>query len=211
MLLGVDPAVAHRRGREPFDAPSGQTVVRIVSCAVSASVSMVLMLSGCTGTSKSSDSVLLPSHAQESRTSHSEQPAPSPGAPSSQVELVPSRTHGSLTDRQFSVAYRSARHEAKLRTTLSIDSATAKVVRGRVLDSNTGHRCTFGTLLKIKVIGVFTYNYTGTPGGDQGPVHAVLITADPESGNTCLFGVQPGHITPDAGSTVLFTGQSIVY
>jgi hypothetical protein len=115
---------------------------------------------------------------------------------------LPLGTHGGLTDREFSVATRVAQHEADAETTVSLTSATATVTHGTVW-GNTEHRCSSGTLLNISVIGDFTINYFETPGGHHGPVHAVLLTADPESGQVCLITVETGHVTPQTGSTVL--------
>lgn len=119
--------------------------------------------------------------------------------------------HAPLTDREFSIAVAIARRETA-RTARSITNATATVGKGRVRDSNTGHRCTSGTLLHIKVLGdfnivtggrIFLSGSTAQP-GDQ-TVHAVLITADPHSAQACLISVQTGQVSRDPGAVVLFT------
>jgi len=88
----------------------------------------------------------------------------------------------------------------------AITSATATVGEGTVADSNTGHPCTSGTLLHIKLIGDFhTIDHGGIPGQPYEPTSAVLITADPESEQACLIGVSTGEQKPKAGSVALFT------
>jgi hypothetical protein len=136
---------------------------------------------------------------------------PTIASPSIASPTVTSPTgHGSLTDHEFAVAVDIARREAD-RTARSITSATATVGQGTVTDSNTGHKCASGTVLHIKLIGEFNVGIAGAvlPGNTAAPqditVHAMLITADPESGEECLISVQVGNVTPDPGATVLFT------
>jgi hypothetical protein len=118
--------------------------------------------------------------------------------------------HGSLTDREFSVASAVARAQAD-KDASAITSATATVGKGTVTDPNDGPPCTSGTLLHIKLIG--TFNNIAVAGGPSAgassannySVSAVLITADPESGKACDLSVQTGPTTPDPGATLLFT------
>jgi hypothetical protein len=81
----------------------------------------------------------------------------------------------------------------------SVSSATVIERRGKVRDSNTGHRCTSGRELQIKLIGKFPHTVTtghavspGSPDPDF-TVRAMLITADADSGLACLIGVQTGE------------------
>jgi hypothetical protein len=98
------------------------------------------------------------------------------GAPPGQTD-----DHGPLTDHEFVVAVAVARQEVD-KLGLPITSATATVGEGTVADSNTGHPCTSGTLLHIKLTGDFpTIVHGGIPGQPYEPTSAVLITADPES------------------------------
>lgn len=138
--------------------------------------------------------------------------APNDGArsaPPSRTDTSPS--HGQLTDEQFRIASKVAREQGE-RSARSISGATATVGTGVVTDSNTGHPCTSGTLLHIKVIGEFNITHGGlggTPGrASQSPiddaVHAVLITADGNSGEVCLISVQTGDVQPDPGAVLLF-------
>ena len=113
--------------------------------------------------------------------------------------------HGPLTDHEFVVAVAVARQEVD-KLGLPITSATATVGEGTVADSNTGHPCTSGTLLHIKLIGDFhTIPHGGIAGQPYEPTSAVLITADPESEQACLIGVSTGEQQPKASSAVLFT------
>lgn len=118
---------------------------------------------------------------------------------------VSTPTHGALTDREFDVAVAVARQEVD-KLGLPITSATATVGEGTVTDSNIGQPCTSGTLLHIKLIGDFhTIPHGGVPGQPYEPTTAVLITADPESGQACLIGVATGEQRPEDGSVLLFT------
>jgi len=119
--------------------------------------------------------------------------------------------HGSLTDRQFTVAVAIARAEVA-KEDATITSATATIGVGTETETNVGPPCTSGTLLHIKLIGAFPHIVVGllpTAGApdasNDNSVTTVLITADPESGKACLLGVQTGPRTPDPGATVLFT------
>ncbi len=118
--------------------------------------------------------------------------------------------HGSLTDREYNVAVTVARAET-LKYDATVTSASATVGKGTVTDPNAGPACTSGTLLNIKLIGTFPTiavggPSTGAPGSSNDfTVTAVLITADPESGNPCAITVLTGPRTPDPGATLLIT------
>lgn len=83
---------------------------------------------------------------------------------------------------------------------------------GKIRDSNTGHRCTSGHELQIKLIGKFPHTVTtghpvlpGSPTPDF-TVRAMIITADAESGLACLIGVQTGE---DGGPKPLTGGTTL--
>jgi hypothetical protein len=132
------------------------------------------------------------------------------GSPSLSGGSDASRSHGALTDREFDVAGALARHEADS-DAASVMSATATVGAGTVTDSNTGNQCASGTLLHITLIGDFNIATGGMPTMANGDVpggngvHAVLITADPETGLACLISVRTGNLSPDPDANVLFT------
>jgi hypothetical protein len=97
----------------------------------------------------------------------------------------------------------------------AVSSATMVERPGEVRDSNTGHPCTSGLELQIKLIGKFPHTVTtghaGTPGSPAPDVtvRAMLITADADSGLACLIGVQTGENggpNPLAGGTTLPVG-----
>ena len=81
----------------------------------------------------------------------------------------------------------------------SVSSATVIEHPGKVRDSNTGHPCTSGRELQIKLIGKFPHTVTTghpVPPGSPTPdftVRAMIITADADSGLACLIGVQTGE------------------
>jgi len=94
----------------------------------------------------------------------------------------------------------------------SVSNASVMARQGKVKDSNTGHPCTSGRELQIKLIGEFPHTVTtghAVPPGSSAPdftVRAVIITADAESGRACLIGVQTaenGEIQPLPGGTTL--------
>ncbi len=94
----------------------------------------------------------------------------------------------------------------------SVSSASVIARPGLVRDSNTGHPCTSGRELQIKLIGKFPHTVTtGHPVPPSRPapdftVRAVIITADAQSGRACLIGVQTGEsggVKPLPGGTML--------
>ena len=97
----------------------------------------------------------------------------------------------------------------------SVTSASVIARPGTVKDSNTGHPCTSGSELQIKLIGDFPHTVTtghpvkpGSPPPDF-TVRAMIIAADAESGRACLIGVQTaenGEPKPLPGSTILSVG-----
>lgn len=97
----------------------------------------------------------------------------------------------------------------------SVDSASVIARSGTVEDSNTGHPCTSGRELLIKLIGDFPHTVTTghvvEPGSPQPDftVRAMNITADAKSGVACLIAVQTaenGDPKPLPGSTELSVG-----
>ncbi|WP_344156522.1 hypothetical protein [Nocardioides koreensis] len=76
---------------------------------------------------------------------------------------------------------------------------------------NLGVACESDRLLHIRLIGTFphivTTGHPPDPHSTSAPedltVHAVLLTADAESGRACLVGVQTGEVAPEPGAVVL--------
>ena len=108
------------------------------------------------------------------------------------------KSHSSLTADEVAKA-RALAQKVITSQGATVSSATARVRPGSVAASNTGHRCSSGRLLELKLIGKFPH--TGTTGHDTLPsdpvpdftVGAVIITADARSGRACLIGVQTGE------------------
>lgn len=94
----------------------------------------------------------------------------------------------------------------------SVSNATAIERPGKVADSNTGHPCTSGRELRVKLIGKFPHSVTlghPVPPGSPVPdfrVRAIVVTVDAESELACLISVQTGENgepKPLAGGTAL--------
>jgi hypothetical protein len=126
--------------------------------------------------------------------------------------VVPS---GDLTGRQRAVALNAAHTEATKAAKQAADVtgwprdiASVSAVREEriVTDSNTGHECTSGSVVVIKLIGSFPHIVVSSPpGASSTAVHAVIATADLRSGLVCLVSVETGKVTPGPNATVLFT------
>jgi hypothetical protein len=114
----------------------------------------------------------------------------SPQATSKRVETPLS--HDELTTAE------AVAREALADQGATVSSATVAERPGKVKNSNTGHPCTSGRELQIKLIGTFPHTgTTGSPVPSGGPapdstVRAVIITADAQSGLACLITVQTG-------------------
>ena len=116
-----------------------------------------------------------------------------------------------LSDQEYAYAIDVARETLRQQQDVDLTSATVKAVSGTEINSNTGYRCESGRLLRIKLIGTFPHIVTGGPVQIPGltakdvdtTVHAVLLTADAQTGHACLIGVQIGDVEPLPGSTSL--------
>jgi hypothetical protein len=91
----------------------------------------------------------------------------------------------------------------------TIASASFTVSDGTLTQSNTGHVCDSGRLLRIRLIGNFPHIVTTGPYPGETTtaqdtiVGAVLLTAEYETGKVCLVGVATGEVAPAPGATVL--------
>ena len=118
------------------------------------------------------------------------------------VTALPEGNPAGLTARQLAFAERIARVEvAKEGSHLRV--ATAQLRPGRVRQSNTGHRCTSGTLLRVTLVGSFPHTTVSPALGHSATVHAEIVDADPGSGLECLIGVETGHVEAPPGATRL--------
>lgn len=132
-------------------------------------------------------------------------------APSSELSAVQGRRLG---PSEIVKAVALARRVLAKEAAATISNVTAIVRPGRVTAaaSNTGHPCTSGRILKVKMIGEFpNVVVTGhpVPPGEPVPdftVHAFIVTADARTGRPCLIGVQTaenGNVKPLPGGTTL--------
>ena len=175
-------------------------VKRLLSAGLTCAA-VAATLTGCTGSS-------LPSSIHPSQPSS---PSTDTTTATQTRETATSRPapsdHGTLTDREFSVAVAIARRELNKNPPWSVPSVTATASHGTVLHGNVGpHRqCLSGTLLNIRFIGRFpNILHDVMPGQKYFPIRQVLVVADPVSGYPCLLSVQTGHRTPGPGATTLF-------
>jgi hypothetical protein len=114
-----------------------------------------------------------------------------------------------LSQKDLAVAAAAAQ---RLLTDPEATVTGATVVRraGTSRQSNTGHRCTSGHELRIKLIGTFPHWFVsglprlpGDPPRADDTVHAVIITADAVSGAPCDIAAQTGAPQPLAGGTAM--------
>lgn len=129
-------------------------------------------------------------------------------------DATPEESSSTISEEEVAKAEAVAR-EVIAEHGASVDSASVTARLGTVEDSNTGHPCTSGRELRIKLIGDFprtvTTGHPMKPGSPQPDfaVRAMVITADAESGIACLIGVQTaenGEPKPQPGSTALSVG-----
>lgn len=113
-----------------------------------------------------------------------------------------------ITNREIGLAEALVRQELRQsrHADSTVESASVTVDQGRVKQSNTGHACESGRLLRIRLLGTFprivTSGHKGASAEDT-VVGAVLLTADAESGHVCLIGVRTGQVQPAPGATTL--------
>jgi hypothetical protein len=81
--------------------------------------------------------------------------------------------------------------------------ALADLRHGFARQTNTGHQCRSGTLLRVVPIGSFPHTTVAPLPGQGAAVHAEIIDADPTTGRVCRIGVRTGHVQAPAGGTRL--------
>lgn len=69
--------------------------------------------------------------------------------------------------------------------------------------SNTGHTCDTGTLLRVTMIGSFPHTTVAPMPGGKAIVHAEIVEANPSTGQEGLIGVKTGEVRPPDGATRL--------
>jgi hypothetical protein len=118
-------------------------------------------------------------------------------------------THGGV-ESHLTLARSIALHEAST-AEADITSASFVVRNGTVPRSNVGMPCTSGMLMDLKLIGHFPhYVTTGHPVApgehEDFTVTAVILTADPATGEVCRRGVQTGDVEPEPGAVDIPVG-----
>lgn len=124
----------------------------------------------------------------------------------------PAIQQGSLTDDEFSFASDIARTETKklAESEGDVSSAFATITHGTRPQSNTGHACLSRRLLTVTLVGTFPEIVTtgpspGDPINGDYTVHAVVLTADPQTEEVCEIGVRVGNVAPpEASDAILF-------
>jgi hypothetical protein len=124
----------------------------------------------------------------------------------SRTDLV--TRYGSLTPREYAVATGAARTE---QATVHGTFVSATAIEGREGlgrgPSNTGHNCTSGRVLTVRLIWLADagFSHGGVPGAPpDGPRKALLLTTDATTGVVCLIGAQYSRVQPRPGETFLY-------
>jgi hypothetical protein len=117
-------------------------------------------------------------------------------------------THPGLSDQEYAAALKAA-HQVQATVTGTFVSATAWAGNGRVRDSNTGHTCTSGRVVHVRLIWMAGASFThgGTAGegpSPDGPRQALIVTADAATGQPCLIGASYSHVQPGPDETFLY-------
>jgi hypothetical protein len=184
---------------EPMEGPGRQTGVKRLPLVGIVCATLAATLMGCTGSSQPS--------SEDPRQSSNHLADPTTATQSTPTGPAAASDHGSLTNREFSVAVAIARRELSKNPPWSVSSVTATVRRGTVVHGNMGpHRhCLSGTLVKIEFLGKFpNITTTGNPGQKDYPVNGVLVLADPVSGQPCMLSVVASAKAPHPVGTELF-------
>lgn len=114
--------------------------------------------------------------------------------------------HAGLSDQEYAAAMKAA-HQVQATVTGTFVSATATAGPGRVRESNTGHICTSGHVVRVRLIWMAGASFThgGVVGAPpDGPRQALIVTADPVTGQPCLIGASYSHVQPRPGETFLY-------
>ncbi len=115
---------------------------------------------------------------------------------------TPQANPAGLTGQQIALAEHIARTEIA-RQGSRIRLAVPQLHPGSVRQSNTGHTCKTGTLLRVTLIGSFPHTTVAPLPGRSATVHAEVVEANPVTGQECLIGVKTGRIQPPKNATPL--------
>jgi hypothetical protein len=120
---------------------------------------------------------------------------------------APDAAHPRLTELEYTAAMKAA-HQVQGTVKGTFVSATATAGPGRVRQSNTGHPCTSGRVVRVRLIWMagasFMHGGFAGPGPPDGPRQALSVTADAATGQPCLIGASYSHVAPRPGETFLY-------
>lgn len=113
---------------------------------------------------------------------------------------------GSDSDPQRTVALAAA-HREQQTVTGTFLVATYRPDAGDIAQTNTGHRCTRGHTLEVRLLWKDDANFDhgGIVGGPpDGPHKALLLTVNVPSGDICLIGASYADDDPEPGEIYLY-------
>jgi hypothetical protein len=111
-----------------------------------------------------------------------------------------------VSDPERAIALKAA-HAQQQKVTGTFLVATYRPDAGEIAASNTGHLCTRGHTLLVRLLWKDDANFDhgGVPGGPpDGPHKAALLTVNVPSGDTCLVGASYAHDDPGPGEIYLY-------
>jgi hypothetical protein len=129
--------------------------------------------------------------------------------PSGSIHIQVPPRRPALSQKDLAVAAAAAQQTLTESQEATVTGATVVKRLGKITQPNTGHPCTSGYELRIKLIGTFPRivvsgmpRLPGSPTPDD-TVRAVIITVDAVSGVPCEIAVQTGDPQPLGGGTAM--------
>lgn len=117
------------------------------------------------------------------------------------------------SDEERAIALRAA-HEEEKKVTGTFLVATYRPDAGAIAQSNTGHRCTAGHTLLVRLVWNkdASFDHGGAVGAPpDGPRKALELTVNVPSGQVCLIGASYSHVKPQPGEIYLYgPGRDLV-
>lgn len=114
--------------------------------------------------------------------------------------------HRSASDPEHDAALEAA-HQVQKTVTGTFLVATYRPDAGQRGQSNTGHRCTRGHTVLVRLVWKddASFDHGGVPGAPpDGPRKALIVTADATTGTPCLIGASYSHVRPRPGEIYLY-------
>ncbi len=114
--------------------------------------------------------------------------------------------HGSISDPERAAALKAA-HQVQQGVDGTFLVATYRPDAGEHAASNTGHDCTRGHTVLVRLVwkADASFLHGGVPGAPpDGPRKALIVTADATTGTPCLIGASYAHVRPRRGETYLY-------